>query len=110
MNPRKVEQILEVSIPETSLKKTTEQPSGQLTPRQIVRLAAAISAENMESIAEGYMNISSEEIRNKKYEHNDKQAFNTEIIKTWLRKNPNNQVQVSLKIEQKLISRICQPK
>ena len=36
-----------------------------LTPRQIVRLAAAISANNMAAIAEGYMDIPSERSRTK---------------------------------------------
>ena len=33
--------------------------AGQLTRRQIVRLAAAIAADNMESIAEGYLDLDS---------------------------------------------------
>ena len=35
--------------------------SEELTNRQNVRLAAAISADDMEEIAEGYMNIPDEE-------------------------------------------------
>ena len=70
--------------------------SEQLTSRQIVRLAAAISANDMAAIAEGYMDISGEEIRNKKYENkDDAQAFNREIIRYWRKKNPENQVEVS---------------
>ena len=53
-----------------------------MTNRQIVRLAAAISANNMAAIAEGYMDISDETIKNKKYENkDDAKAFNREIIK-----------------------------
>ena len=66
-----------------------------LTPRQIVRLAAAISANNMTAIAEGYMGISDETIKNKKYENkDDAQAFNREIIKVWIYKNSGDYVKV----------------
>ena len=70
----------------------TEGGLGQrLTNRQIVRLAAAISANNMAAIAEGYMDISDETIKNKKYENkDDAQAFNREIIKVWVYKNSGN--------------------
>ena len=71
----------------------------QLTNNQIVRLAAAISANNMAAIAEGYMDISSETIKNKKYENkDDAEAFNREIIRYWKNKNPGNEVEVSLNI------------
>ena len=66
---------------------------------QIVRLGAAIPANNMAAIAEGYMGISSVTIKNKKYENkDDSEAFNREIIRHWANKNPENQVKVSLKI------------
>ena len=69
----------------------------QLTNNQIVRLAATISANNMAAIAEGYMDISSETIKNKKYENkDDAEAFSREIIRYWMNRNPNNQVEVSL--------------
>ena len=74
--------------------------------RQIVRLAAAISANNMAAIAEGYMDISDETIKNKKYENkDDAEAFNREIIKYWLRKNPQEQVRV-----RSLFAYLCTPK
>ena len=67
----------------------------QLTNKQIVRLAAAISANNMAAIAEGYMDIDDATIKIKKYENkDDAEAFNRDIIKTWLYKNPNDQVKV----------------
>ena len=67
----------------------------QLTNRQIVRLAAAISANNMAAIAEGYMDISDETIKNKKYENkDDAKAFNREIIKVWVYKNSGDYVKV----------------
>ena len=70
--------------------------SGQLTNRQIVRLAAAISANNMVAIAEGYLDIDDATIKNKKYENkDDAQAFNREIIKEWRNKNSGNYVKAS---------------
>ena len=64
--------------------------------QQIVRLGAAISANKMTSIAEGYMDIDDATIRNKKYENkDDAEAFNRAIIRHWANKNPENQVQVS---------------
>ena len=75
----------------------THQDPGRLTPRQIVRLAAAISADNMSAIAEGYMDISDETIKNKKFENkDDAEAFNREILKYWTYGNPDNQVQVRI--------------
>ena len=67
-----------------------------LTPRQIVRLAAAISASKMAAIAEGYMDISDETIKNKKFENkDDAEAFNREILKYWINKNSGpNQAKV----------------
>ena len=56
--------------------------SEQLTHRQIVRLATAISDHNMAAIAEGYMDISDETIKNVKYENKgNPEAFNREIIR-----------------------------
>ena len=68
----------------------------QLTRRQIVRLASAISADAMESIAEGYMNLSSETLKNLRRENQGKaEAFSREIIRNWTYKNPDDQVKVS---------------
>ena len=68
-----------------------------LTPRQIVRLAAAISADNMAAIAEGYMEISNETVKNLQYENKAQaQAFNREVIRYWVNTNSGtDQVQVS---------------
>ena len=78
---------------------TSSEKTGQLTRRQIVRLAAAISADNMAAIAEGYMDISDETIKNKKYENKDSaEAFNREMLKYWSYKNSgDDQVYVSCK-------------
>ena len=68
----------------------------QLTRRQIVRLASAISADAMESIAEGYMNLSRVTLKNLWRENQGKaEAFSREIIRHWTYKNPHNQVKVS---------------
>ena len=71
-------------------------PKTQLTNRQIVRLAASISVDNMAAIAEGYMNVSGETIKNFQYENRGQaQAFNREIIKFWVITNPApNQAEV----------------
>ena len=75
---------------------TSGEPASELSPRQIVRLAAAISANNMAAIAEGYMGISDETIKNIKFENkDDAKGFNREIIKLWRNKTPDNQVTVS---------------
>ena len=65
-----------------------------LTPRQIVRLASAISTDNMESIAEGYLDISPETVKNIRRDASNSEAFNREIIRYWMYKNPEDQVQV----------------
>ena len=69
----------------------------QLTRKQIVRLAAAISADSMASIAEGYMDISDETIKNLQYENKGQaQAFNRDVIKHWMYGNSGpTQIQVN---------------
>ena len=67
---------------------------GRLTRKQIVRLAAAISADNMESIAEGYLDISDETIKNIRRDASNSEAFNRDVIKHWTYKNPDCQVMV----------------
>ena len=69
----------------------------ELTRKQIVRLASAISADNMASIAEGYMDIDDATIKNLQYENKcNAEAFNREIIKRWKNQNPGNQVEVNI--------------
>ena len=69
----------------------------QLTRKQIVRLATAISADNMAAIAEGYMDIETETVKNLQYENRDKaQAFTRDVIRLWTNKNSGpNQIQVT---------------
>ena len=71
---------------------------GQLTNNQIVRLAAAISSRDMESIALGYLDIEEETIKNFKDARRDNlEAFNRDIIQHWVCKNPEpNQAEVQL--------------
>ena len=89
----------------------TSEPKVRLIPRQIVRLAAVISANNMAAIVEGYMDIDEATIKNKKYENKDSaEAFNREIIKLWINKNSGtNEVQVGkvLFIQKKVYKHIC---
>ena len=69
--------------------------STQLTQQAIVRLASVISTHHMTAIAEGYMDIDEEIIRNKKLENrDDAEAFNKEIIRYWMKRNPDSQRQV----------------
>ena len=74
----------------------SNEKEGYLTSKQIVCLATAISADNMTAIVEGYMDISDETIKNKKYENkDDAEAFNREILKYWINKNSGpNQIMV----------------
>ena len=75
---------------------SAEHVEGQLTQNQIVRLASSISMNNVAAIAEGYMDISDEVVKNKRSENkDDAEAFNREIIKIWRNKNPDNQIKVS---------------
>ena len=76
--------------------KETPGPKTKLTNKQLVRLASSISADNMAAIAEGYMNISDEIVKNFRYENRGQaQAFNREIIKFWANTNPGaNQAEV----------------
>ena len=73
----------------------TGEASDQLNRRQIVRLASAISAINMEAIAEGYLDINPETIKNIRHDASNSEAFNRDVIRHWTYKNPDSQVQVS---------------
>ena len=64
-----------------------------LTNRQIQQLGAAISQDDMESFALGYLDIDNAIIKNMKREQTA-QAFNRELIYHWSNKNPNYQVKV----------------
>ena len=69
--------------------------SGHLTRKQMVRLGAAVSADDMESIAEGYMDIDDATIRNIRRDASNSEAFNRDVIRYWANKNSGpNQVKV----------------
>ena len=68
--------------------------SEQLTNKQIVRLASAISAENMGSIAEDYMDISHETVKNIRCDASNSEAFIRDIIRHWMYRNPEHQAKV----------------
>ena len=84
---------------ETHREMASKVNRGRLTQLQIVRLAAKIEAKNMPAIAEDYIHISSETIKNKKYENkDDAEAFNREILRFWANRNQENQVHVNRSI------------
>ena len=68
----------------------------QLNDKDIVALAAAIPADNMVAIAEGFLDISDTTIKNKKFENkDDAEAFNREVLRHWKNKNyASDQVKV----------------
>ena len=73
------------------------EPAGRVTQKQIVHLGAAISINDMEPIAEGYMDIEPETVKNLRDENRGKaEAFNRAIIRYWINKHPENQVKVGL--------------
>ena len=65
-----------------------------LTNRQIQRLGAAISQDDMESIATGYLNIDHSILKNMNRGQSP-EAFNLEVIYHWRNKTPKNQVMVT---------------
>ena len=67
-----------------------------LSDRKIVQLAPAIAAKDMKTIAEGYLDIAPETVKNIDDEkRGDAEAFNREIIRYWRNRNPGrDQVKV----------------
>ena len=56
----------------------------QLSPRQIARLARVIAVDDMESIAEGYLEIEPKTIKNLHHENQGKaDAFNRSVLRYW---------------------------
>ena len=81
------------TIPHITMAAKRE--SNQLTQKQIIRLAAAVSTDDMAAIAEGYMDIADALIKNLQYDNrDDAQGFNRGIIRHWANKHRENQVQV----------------
>ena len=76
--------------------KTVSKPnrSQRVTPRQVVRLSAAISVPNMLSIAKDYMMITRENIQSLKSDY-EGETLNREIIKQWTYSDLANTTYVS---------------
>ena len=69
-------------------QQNKDMEGGKLTNNQIVRLARAISSNDMESIGLGYLGIEEETIRNLKAEHRENiEAFNRSLIRNWTNRN-----------------------
>ena len=82
--------------------------SEQLTPRQIVYVASTISADDMETIAEGYMDISHQMVSDLRWnlKHSELE-FNRRILRLWIEKTPNRQKQVYLRFMSKIHVSFC---
>ena len=91
MHLEKVQNILEGSYMEGSLldEVIADENYAALTLERIGRLAACISANTMETIAEGCMGIEYETIMDLKDKNRfDPESFNAEIIQLWALQNP----------------------
>ena len=69
--------------------------SDQITENQTVRLAAAISENDMMAIAEGYLDMEPEKVKNMKQDASNSEEFNRKVIRHFRNQNPENQVQVN---------------
>ena len=92
-------------IPDVSPDEITEYLSafnelpGELSAKQIVRLAAVIAADNMPAIAEGYLDIGDAGIGHLQVDNEGHaEAFNRDILRKWTNMNCDdpNQVQVGI--------------
>ena len=69
--------------------------SQQLTDEQIGQLAKVISEQNMEFLADEYLELKYETVIScRRMAEMDPEAFNREIIKRWRNRNPGNSRQV----------------
>ena len=66
----------------------TDENYAVLTHEKIAHLAACISADAMEILAEGYMNIDYETISDLKDKNDNATTFNIELIENWAEQNP----------------------
>ena len=98
VDPDKVRIALSLTKQELAhtLKWVNEVKEGQLSLQQISHIAAVISARDMATIAEGYLEISHETIRSLQYENKESpDKFKRQIFATWCKANPGkNQAQV----------------
>ena len=66
----------------------TEESHHHLSNSNIVQLAHEIAAKDMKMIAEGYLDIAPETVKNIQYENGwDAQAFSRDIIRHWANEN-----------------------
>ena len=81
-----------------TLKWVNEVKEWPLSLQQIRHIAAVISARDMATIAEGYMDFSHETVRTLQYENKESpDKFKRQIIDTWSKTNPDiNQTKVCL--------------
>ena len=101
MYSSEVEVILSVPTEQPAQTDTLSfgEKSEQLTPRQIVCMAATISADDMETIAEGYMDINHQIVSDLRSSvRHSELEFNRRILRLWIEKTQNRQKQVSLKV------------
>ena len=102
VNPHEVRRVLVASEEDT--KETHgwsfDADDGQMTHQQISSLAAAISARDMVTIAEGYLDIHDETVQELQYNVKaDYSALKKQIISKWCKRNPGcDQIKVSRKI------------
>ena len=95
--------LLRISPVKTTFSSINMAAGGDFTlnGEDVVKLAATIAANDMKMIAEGYMDIASETIKNIQFETGwDAEAFNREIIRLWANKNSGSkQVKVILTLQ-----------
>ena len=90
VDPDKVKNALNPSQEKTPVPEwINELPNGQLSHQEIQDLASAITVSDMEIIAEGYMDIDPETIKNLYSEYwKDPNTFKLEIITRWFLEDP----------------------
>ena len=94
-DPNKIEEILGIPVPGPPDKIAPKRyRTRTVTPRQVVRLSAAISVPNMLSIAKDHTMIPIEKLRNLKSEYQG-ETRNREIIKQWIHSDLTNSAYVS---------------
>ena len=69
--------------------------TGQLTNRQYIELASAISVKVVRTIALGYLGLSDSAIKNIETDHQgNAEAQSREMLRKWAYRNPDNQVKL----------------
>ena len=71
--------------------------STELSQRQIARLSSRISVCDVETLAEGYMGMTAETLRDLRVRHDietNGASYNREIFRCWAKENPGDQIKV----------------